>query len=159
LVYSQGQTYLYNGDGKRVAKATGSPVTPVKLYWYGADSSPILETDASGNELFRYLRFQGLLVTREEANDYVDHYGLDALGNVRWLMATNSVNPNYTVGWDISDYYPFGGERVVRANSTNRYKFTGKERDTESGLDNFGARYDSSSMGRFMSPDPIFVSP
>jgi RHS repeat-associated protein len=35
------------------------------------------------------------------------------------------------------------------------YKFTGKERDSESGLDNFGARYDSSSMGRFMSPDPI----
>lgn len=33
-------------------------------------------------------------------------------------------------------------------------KFTGKERDTESGLDNFGARYNASSMGRFMSPDP-----
>jgi RHS repeat-associated protein len=32
--------------------------------------------------------------------------------------------------------------------------FTGKQRDTESGLDNFGARYNSSSMGRFMSPDP-----
>jgi RHS repeat-associated protein len=35
------------------------------------------------------------------------------------------------------------------------YKFTGKERDTESGLDNFGARYDASSMGRFMTPDPL----
>jgi RHS repeat-associated protein len=34
------------------------------------------------------------------------------------------------------------------------YKFTAKERDSESGLDNFGARYNSSSMGRFMSPDP-----
>ena len=33
------------------------------------------------------------------------------------------------------------------------HKFTGKERDAESGLDNFGARYDSSSMGRFISPD------
>jgi RHS repeat-associated protein len=32
--------------------------------------------------------------------------------------------------------------------------FTGKERDSESGLDNFGARYDSSSLGRFMSSDP-----
>jgi RHS repeat-associated protein len=30
----------------------------------------------------------------------------------------------------------------------------GKERDFESGLDNFGARYNASSMGRFMSPDP-----
>ena len=35
----------------------------------------------------------------------------------------------------------------------NTYKYTGKERDSESGLDNFGARYNASSMGRFMTPD------
>ncbi|HUN85121.1 MAG TPA: RHS repeat-associated core domain-containing protein [Terracidiphilus sp.] len=35
------------------------------------------------------------------------------------------------------------------------YLFTGKERDTESGNDYFGARYYGSSMGRFMSPDPL----
>jgi len=33
------------------------------------------------------------------------------------------------------------------------YKFTGKERDSESGLDNFGARYYSSASGRFTVPD------
>jgi len=33
------------------------------------------------------------------------------------------------------------------------YKFTGKERDSESGLDEFGARYYSSQYGRFMTPD------
>jgi RHS repeat-associated protein len=32
-------------------------------------------------------------------------------------------------------------------------KFTGKERDAESGNDYFDARYYASSMGRFMSPD------
>jgi RHS repeat-associated protein len=31
---------------------------------------------------------------------------------------------------------------------------TGKVHDPESGLDNFGARYDSSQYGRFMTPDP-----
>ena len=31
--------------------------------------------------------------------------------------------------------------------------FTGKQRDTESGLDYFGARYYSSTSGRFISPD------
>ena len=35
-----------------------------------------------------------------------------------------------------------------------RSRYTGKERDTESGLDYFGARYYSSNMGRMMSPDP-----
>jgi RHS repeat-associated protein len=33
------------------------------------------------------------------------------------------------------------------------YKFTGKERDAESGLDMFEARYYGSSLGRFMTPD------
>src|ERR1017187_5065920 len=33
------------------------------------------------------------------------------------------------------------------------YTFTGKERDSESGLDEFGARYYASSLGRFMTPD------
>jgi RHS repeat-associated protein len=32
-------------------------------------------------------------------------------------------------------------------------KFTGKERDTETGLDYFGARYYGANMGRWMSPD------
>lgn len=35
------------------------------------------------------------------------------------------------------------------------YKFTGKERDAETGNDYFSARYYASSMGRFMSPDPL----
>jgi len=35
--------------------------------------------------------------------------------------------------------------------------FTGKERDTESGNDYFGARYYSSAMGRWMSPDKPFA--
>jgi RHS repeat-associated protein len=39
----------------------------------------------------------------------------------------------------------------------NASRFTGKEHDTESGLDNFGARYYSSSMGRFASPDPYEI--
>jgi RHS repeat-associated protein len=39
-------------------------------------------------------------------------------------------------------------------------KFTGKERDAESGLDYFGATYYGSALGRFRSPDPagIFVA-
>jgi RHS repeat-associated protein len=35
------------------------------------------------------------------------------------------------------------------------YKFTGKERDSESGLDNFGKRYFGSSLGRFETADPL----
>jgi RHS repeat-associated protein len=36
------------------------------------------------------------------------------------------------------------------------HRFTGKERDEETGLDHFGARYFSGAQGRFTSADPIF---
>ncbi len=42
---------------------------------------------------------------------------------------------------------------LVAAGSGSAYKFTGKERDLESELDYFGARYASSSLGRFLSAD------
>jgi len=66
------------------------------------------------------------------------------------------------------DYLPFGeeipaggggAERVayppnpLAINDGTAQKFTGKERDTETGLDYFGARYLSSAQGRFTSPD------
>src|SRR5437879_1177540 len=38
------------------------------------------------------------------------------------------------------------------------YKFTGKERDAESGLDDFVARFCSSALGRYSSPDPLVMS-
>jgi hypothetical protein len=46
------------------------------------------------------------------------------------------------------------GLRSLAVETRVRSRCTAKERDTESGLDNFGARYDSSSMGRFMSVLP-----
>ena len=59
-------------------------------------------------------------------------------------------------GWPLSSdtYYPFGQEPTPPTDP-NHYKFTGKERDAESGLDNLGARYYASTMGRFMSPDIV----
>src|SRR5256714_6235354 len=52
-----------------------------------------------------------------------------------------------------SDYYPWGGELQFINNDSNHYKFTGKERDSESGLDYFGARHYSNELGRFITPD------
>lgn len=37
--------------------------------------------------------------------------------------------------------------------------FTGKERDAETSLDYFGARYFSGAQGRFTSPDPVTATP
>lgn len=57
-------------------------------------------------------------------------------------------------GWPVwrGEFAPFGQE-LNTTSSSSQYKFTGKERDQESGLDYFGARYYASNMGRWMSPD------
>ena len=49
------------------------------------------------------------------------------------------------------------GLRTLAVENRVRSRCTGKERDAESGLDNFGARYNASSMGRFMTPDPLYI--
>jgi RHS repeat-associated protein len=54
----------------------------------------------------------------------------------------------------LREFYPFGGElQFSAADATNHYKFTGKERDAETNLDYFGARYYSSTLGRWVSAD------
>jgi RHS repeat-associated protein len=151
LICAASTTYLYDGDGKRVEKATGC-TTPAasKLYWYGTGSDPLTESSASGTPSAEYVFFNGKRIARIDLPSAVVHYYFsDHLGSA------NVVTSSAGVIQDESDYYPFGGERAITNSDPNNYKFTGKERDSESGLDNFGARFDSSSMGRFMSPDPL----
>jgi RHS repeat-associated protein len=57
---------------------------------------------------------------------------------------------------DSLDYLPFG-EQIAGGTCTT-HKFTGKERDSESNLDYFGARYNSSQSGRWLSVDPAYES-
>jgi RHS repeat-associated protein len=59
-----------------------------------------------------------------------------------------------SAGWPLwqGQFTPFGAE-LPDGSTTMHYKFTGKERDSESGLDFFGARYYASTVGRWMSPD------
>jgi len=54
-----------------------------------------------------------------------------------------------------ADFYPYGGESAITNNcpAANKYKFEGKERDDESGNDDFGARYYSWRFGRWLSAD------
>lgn len=132
-----GVTYTYDGDGKRVKKSNG------KLYWTGTGSDPLTETDLSGNSTADYVFFNRKHIARLDLRGAAVHYYfLDHLGSHSLIT-----NADGTTIEQESDFYPFGGERALLNSSGNTYKFTGKERDSESGLDYFGARHYSSSMG------------
>ncbi len=58
------------------------------------------------------------------------------------------------------EYYPYGSTswqagRSAAETGRKRYRYTGKERDEETGLDYFGARYYASWLGRWTSCDPL----
>jgi RHS repeat-associated protein len=131
-------TYAYDGDGRRVMKVMSSSTT---IFIYDATGKLIAEyanTAATGS-----------------GTKYIT---ADHLGSTRLVTdATGAVLARH-------DYLPFGedipalfGNRssVTGYNNSDdtKQKFTAKERDSESGLDYFGARYFSSGVGRFESAD------
>ncbi|MGA9043135.1 MAG: RHS repeat-associated core domain-containing protein [Terriglobales bacterium] len=139
LKTTAGVTYTYDGDGNRVEKSSGT------LYW----GTGMLESDGSGNLQREFIFAGGKRIARRDlSGGAVYYYFTDDLGSSSVVTNSTGVIQNE------SDYYPYGGERAYTLTLANQnYKFTGKERDAESGLDNFGARYDSSTLGRFMTPD------
>jgi RHS repeat-associated protein len=141
--------YLYDGDGNRVEKS-GS-----KIYWYSG-SEVLDETDTAGsvtNASFNeYIFFGGNRIARRDSSGNVFYYLTDQLGSSRVIAEVPSGQTTATLCYD-ADFEPFGGEHTYSNTCPQNYKFTSKERDTESNLDNFGARYYASTAGRFMSPD------
>jgi RHS repeat-associated protein len=137
-----GVNYLYDGDGRRVSKSSG------KLYWYGSGGDILAETDASGNTTAEYIFFGGQRIAMLPAGGNPIYYVEDLLGTSRVITTNTGV-----VCYD-ADFYPYGGERTITNTCPqNNYKFEGKERDTETGNDDFGARYYSNRFGRWLSAD------
>jgi RHS repeat-associated protein len=126
-----------------VAKSTGT------LYWGGSSKDALDESDAAGNLTSEYVFFNGKRCARRVvATGAIFYYFSDHLGSSN-VITDASGNRQAE-----SDFYPYGGEVVILADSTaNHYKFTGKERDPETGVDYFFARYYSSALGRFLTPD------
>ena len=78
-------------------------------------------------------------------------YHSDHLGSATWITTKTGQPVEYL------HYLPYGELwRDQRTTSySERFRFTGKERDTETGYDYFGARYYSSTLPTWLSVDPL----
>lgn len=90
-----------------------------------------------------------LLTITAFAGEKVYFYHTDPAGTP---LAMTDANGN--VVWR-ADYKPFGEEQSVTPYPENDMKFVGKEKDKETGLYYFGARYMRPEIGRFISVDPV----
>ena len=172
--------YFYDAEGARVARgalsaapaagstcsattlATTSGLTLNKRYLVDLGGDQATELNLNGTAatwVHSNIWLAGRLNATYDTNGL--HFPLtDALGTKRVQMSAFGTWEEYCTS------LPFGNDvgnpnaaqctlngSASTADDATEHHFTGKERDTESGNDYFGARYYASSMGRFMSPD------
>ncbi len=135
--------YFYDGNSERVKTITNNgALTTIFVY------------DAMGKLVAEY-------TNTSSGGSGTSYMTSDAPGSPRIITGsgpTSAVKARH-------DYLPFGEEvsSGVGGRTTGhgyvadtvRQKFTGKQRDMETGLDYFEARYYASSQGRFTSPDTV----
>jgi RHS repeat-associated protein len=137
--------YTYDALGIRVQKAIGSSIGQ---YVHDLNGRVILETDGNGNggPIADYIYLAGRLVAEYENNTTYFAQG-DHLGSTRIFSDPGG---NASQSWD---YLPFG-EIIAGGSCCTTHRFTGDERDGETGLDDTQFRKYSSTLGRWMTPDP-----
>jgi RHS repeat-associated protein len=162
--------YGYDAAGRRVRKATVS-------------GNGVLERErlnVGGYEVYREYAADGSVTVERQTLPVADGVGRIALIETTAIDAAKPLKPplttqRYQFGNHVGsacveldengavityeEFYPYGATsllsgRSVAEVSLKRYRFTGKERDDENGLNYHGARYYAPWLGRWMSPDP-----
>ena len=154
---------VYDAENRQISYTKAGVTT---TYTYDGDGRRVKKVDNSGTIIFVY-NVAGQLIAEytsgTPSGGGTSYLTSDHLGSLRVLM-----KPDGSVGRH--DYLPFGEEisstiggrgsvAGYGAPDSTRQRFTQKERDNESGLDYFLARYYSSALGRFTSPDEFKGGP
>ena len=165
--------YVYDASGQRVRKVTerqaagGQTPTRIKEFFYVGGFESYREYDGTGTgvtlerETLHVMDDRqrlALVETRTQGND----------GSLALLIRYQFSNHLASASLELDDaghvisyeeYCPYGntsyeaGRSVVEV-SLKRYRYTGKERDKESGLSYQGARYYAPWLARWVSCDP-----
>jgi RHS repeat-associated protein len=138
--------YIYDGNNQRIGKRIDGAV----VERYVIDINQIaLVFDGVGSQTHRYLYGTG-----------VDQVLADETGtSMVWALADRqgTVKDLIDNGGNIIEHLTYDSFGKLSNASTIgfRYGYTGREQDSETGLDYYRARYYDSANGRFISEDPI----
>jgi RHS repeat-associated protein len=167
-----GSTYIYDSENRQVAYCTQDPSGCVNQdgpgrtrYIYDGDGRRVQKSESAGITTYVY-DVQGNLAAEYSTaavSSGTRYLTADQLGSTRVITTGTPGAATVVARWD---YWPFG-DQVMPSGTDPRLNvvgygganpgvttmFTGKERDSETGLDFFGARYFSGAQGRFTSPD------
>jgi len=161
------QTAFCTAAGDLGGNCAPVPAAGRTLYHYDAQGNRVKKSGPSGTSLYVYDAFDKLAAEYKDSGTPTPgtfYRTVDHLGSTR--LVTDGLGDPV----ENTDYLPFGEEIDVSFGDPRhnvaaygspgqlRHKFTGKERDSESGMDYFLARYYSGPMGKFTSIDPVEVT-
>ncbi|MCC6329083.1 MAG: RHS repeat-associated core domain-containing protein [Acidobacteria bacterium] len=136
--------YKYDALGRRVRRYTPGVREDTK---FTNDGQDVLIDDDAGS-LTKYLNGPGIdNKLRVQTGSSVNYFLADHLGSTNGLA-----DPSGALGASTT-YDSFGNSTIT--NFPSRYRFTGREVDSFSGLQFSRARFYDSTLGRFISEDPI----
>ena len=157
-------------------------------YWNGNAWATVPVGSVSGNDkVWRKFTFARLTTSKirvyvtnvagDNRSQVVEVEAYNVTGpTIQWLVPDQLGTPRMMVDQSGKlghvthhDYLPFGEELFAGTGGRSpslgygsgdkvRQQFTAKERDVETGLDYFGARYYGNLLGRFTSADPLIAS-
>jgi RHS repeat-associated protein len=152
--------YFYDAYGRRVQKTTGATscgypiVGGTSLYYvYDAAGNLIDEVSAPSGGTGTWTRQEIYAAGRHLAT-----FNASA-GQAYWdfsdWLGTERARVNAVTGAvaETCTSLPWGDNLQCTGADQSPLHFTGKQRDMESNLDDFGARYYSSAVGRWLAPD------
>jgi RHS repeat-associated protein len=165
--------YVFVSDNPFTANDVASTQNQSGVSTYYVAGQGGVPTTIGVNRTGRYVRVQLGGYERLSVAE-VQVFGDGDINQVHWLVSDHLGTPRIIFDQSGSlatvkrhDYAPFGEELITVSGRASlpayiggdnlRQQFTLKERDIETGLDYFLARYYSSTQGRFTSPDPLYI--
>ncbi|MGE5340870.1 MAG: RHS repeat domain-containing protein, partial [Candidatus Omnitrophota bacterium] len=120
-------------------------------YIHSFDGKLLSEYDGSGNCLRDYVYMGNRLIGDYQPGSGTYHYYMsDQVSSTR-VISDGSGNIVYSEA-----YGPYGDiQKSFKTDYIPRLTYSGKEREADSGLDYFGARYFQNRLYRFISVDPF----
>ncbi|MCD6186879.1 MAG: hypothetical protein J7K09_01840, partial [Desulfuromusa sp.] len=162
-------SYAYDHRNRLIAIAGGDPTVDISYTYDGLDRRIITtvngqkvsmvydgenvwaDFNAAANLETRYMFGDELdaLIARSRPTGETDWYLTDKLGTIRDLVDSHGTLLNQV------DYDSFGGVRAQSdSGQGDRFLFTGREYESETGLYYYRGRYYDPGLGRFISEDP-----
>jgi len=150
-------SFTYDPLGRRISKTDSSGTTK---YYYDGDHV-IEEYNGSGMLLRKFIYSSGIdkpIMMDDGTNQYYYHF--DGLGSVKEITSSSgSIIEKYL--YDVYGKFIIkdGFDNILPESIIgNPYAFTARRYDPETGIYYYRARYYSPSLGRFLSPDPIYFT-